>query len=342
MRTSTGGPVIKFGIFAVVMALLTVCLFAIFGQYRSGSTNGYSAVLTDASRLKAGDSVRIAGIRIGTVNKVSLRPDKTVLVAFDADRTAVLTTGTKAAVRYLNLVGDRYFDLTTGPGTARILTAGAQIPIEHTSPALDLDLLLGGLRPVTKGLNPSDVNALTQSLLQVLQGQGGALQSLLSHTSLFTADLADNDQVIQQLIDNLNAATGMLAKNGDKFATTVDRLHTFVGQLAADRDPVGAAITALDKGTASLAGLLTAARSPLAGTVEQLSRLAPNLDALKSHLDASLQKAPDNYRKLARLGAYGSFFNYYLCGVAVRVTDLQGRTAMFPWMRQETGRCADH
>ena len=35
---------------------------------RTGSTNGYSAVFTDASRLKSGDSVRVAGIRVGTVD----------------------------------------------------------------------------------------------------------------------------------------------------------------------------------------------------------------------------------------------------------------------------------
>lgn len=341
MKGAPKGPAIKFGVFVVVMTALTVCLFAIFGQYRSGKTNGYSAVFVDASRLKAGDSVRVAGIRIGTVNAVALRPDKTVLVTFDADRTAAFTTGTKAVVRYLNLVGDRYLELVTAPGESRILASGAQIPLERTSPALDLDLLLGGLRPVTQGLNPTDVNALTQSLLQVLQGQGSALQSLLAHTSSFTGDLADNNQIVQQLIDNLNTAIGTLAKNGDKFSTTVDRLQKFVGQLAADRDPVGSAIIALDNGTASLSDLLTQARPPLAGSVDQLSRLAPNVDALKDHLDASLQKAPENYRKLARLGAYGSFFNYYLCGVSVRVTDLQGKTAVFPWLRQETGRCAD-
>lgn len=341
-RRSVAAPLIKFGVFAVVMAVLTAFLVMIFGQYRTGSTNDYSAVFADASRLKTGDSVRVAGIRVGTVNSVRLRPDKTVLVTFDADRAAVFTTATKAMVRYLNLTGDRYLELADAPGANTILPSGSQIPITRTEPALDLDLLLGGLRPVTQGLNPSDVNALTQSLLQVLQGQGGTLRSLLSETSSFTADLADNDQLVQQLIDNLNAAVGTLAKDGDKFSGTVDRLQRFVSQLAQDRDPVGAAITALDNGTASLADLLTQARPPLAGTIDQLSRLAPNLDALKGHLDAGLQKSPDNYRKLARLGAYGSFFNYYLCGVALRVTDLQGRTAVFPWIRQETGRCSDN
>jgi phospholipid/cholesterol/gamma-HCH transport system substrate-binding protein len=41
------------------------------------------------------------------------------------------------------------------------------------------------------------------------------------------------------------------------------------------------------------------------------------------------------------LGAYGSFVNYYICGIQLRVTDLQGRTAVFPWFKQDEGRCAE-
>ena len=342
MTRQIAGTAVKFGVFGAVMTVLTACLFMVFGQYRTGASQPYSAVFADASSLKKGDSVRVAGIRVGTVNGIELRPDTTVLVKFDADRTAVLTAGTRAVVRYLNLTGDRYLELSTAPGPTAVLPAGTQIPVERTAPALDLDLLLGGLRPVTQGLNPEDVNALTRSLLQVLQGQGGALHSLLSETSSFTTDLADNDQLVQQLIDNLNTAVGTLANDGEKFAGTIDRLQQFASQLAADRDPIGKAITALDEGTASLADLLTHARPPLTGTVDQLNRLAPNLEGQKDHLDAGLQRMPHNYRKLARLGAYGSFFNYYLCGVTVRVSDLQGRTAVFPWMKQETGRCSDN
>ena len=87
------------------MSLLTVFLFFTFGQYRTGSTNGYSAVFTDASRLAAGDTVRVAGIRVGTVTDVSLQPDRNVLVDFDADPKIKLTSGTNAAIRYLNLTG---------------------------------------------------------------------------------------------------------------------------------------------------------------------------------------------------------------------------------------------
>jgi phospholipid/cholesterol/gamma-HCH transport system substrate-binding protein len=332
---------VKFGIFAVAMALLTAGLFFIFGQYRTGATAGYSAVFSDVSRLKPGETVRVAGIRVGTVNSVSLQWDKKVVVKFDADRNIVLTDGTRAAIRYLNLVGDRYLELMDGPGSTKRLPAGGQIPLDRTSPALDLDLLLGGLKPLIQGLNPADVNALTSSLIGIFQGQGPTLESLLSKTSAFSGALADNSQTVQQLIDNLNLVVGTLDKEGTKFSGAIDRLTRLVGELSQNRTTIGAAIDSLDKGTASLADLLAQARPPLAGAVEQLNRLAPLLDEHKDKIDTAIQKAPANYRKLLRLGSYGSFLNTYICELSIRVTDLQGRTVVAPWIKQEGGRCAE-
>ncbi|WP_371869010.1 MCE family protein [Mycobacterium botniense] len=338
---SMRATLIKFGVFAIVMAVLTAFLFFIFGQYRTGATTGYSAVFNDVSRLKSGDSVRVAGIRVGTVNGVSLRPDKKVVVKFDADRSIVLTDGTRAAVRYLNLVGDRYLELLDGPGSTKRLSAGGQIPVDHTSPALDLDLLLGGLKPVIQGLNAHDVNALSSALLQVFQGQGGTLESLFAKTASFSNALADNDQTVQQLIDNLNAVVATLSKDGEKFSGAIDRLERLIGGLSEDRDSIGAAIDALSRGAASLADLLSSARPPLAGTVEQLSRLAPLLDQDKDRLDAAVQKAPKNYRKLVRLGVFGATIPYYVCGLWIRGTDLQGKTVVAPWFKSEAGRCKE-
>jgi phospholipid/cholesterol/gamma-HCH transport system substrate-binding protein len=335
------GTSIKVGIFAVVMLLLTGVLFAIFSQYRGGPDSRYAAVFADASSLEPGDSVRVAGVRVGTVNKVSLQPDNSVVVGFGADRKIALTSGTKAAVRYLNLVGDRYLELIDSPGSAKIQPPGSVIPADRTEAALDLDLLLGGLKPVVQGLNPEAVNALTSSLIQVLQGQDGNLESLFAKTSSFSNALADNSQTVQELIDNLNVVLATISKDGDKFSGTVDRLEKLITGLAQDRNPIGEAITALDGGTASLTGLLTEARAPLAGTVDELARLTPLLDQDKETLDIALQKAPANYRKLVRLGSYGSWINQYLCGMSARVTDLQGRTAYFPWLMQHTGRCAE-
>ena len=341
--TRATGTLIKFAAFALVMAILTAFLFFIFSQTTTGKTNEYSAVFTDASRLKTGDTVRVAGIRVGTVKGVSLQSDRKVLVKFDAGRDVVLTTGTTAQIRYLNLTGDRFLELADSPGSTKILPVGSQIPMDRTAPALDLDLLLGGLKPVIQGLNPQDVNALTSSLVQILQGQGGTLESLFSKTSSFSNSLADNSQVIEQLIDELRTLLDTLSKDGDQFSGAIDRLEQLVSGLSTDRDPIGEAITSLDNGTASLTDLLGRARPPLAGTVDELGRLAPLLDGKhKDYFDATLQQLPELYRKLARVGSYGAFFPYYICGITFRASDLEGRTVVFPWIKQETGRCAEN
>jgi phospholipid/cholesterol/gamma-HCH transport system substrate-binding protein len=342
MRNSWRKTLVKFTVFTVAMVLVSAFLVFIFGQYRTGSTAGYSAVFADVSRLKPGDTVRVAGIRVGTVTGLKMRDDKKVVVTFDADRNVVLTTGTRTVVRYLNLVGDRYLELVDGPGSTKTLPAGSQIPVDRTAPALDLDLLLGGLRPVIQGLNPQDVNALSASLIQIMQGQGGTIESLFSKTSSLTNALADHSQVIQQLIDHLHKLLATLSREGENFSGAIDRLERLVTELSGDRDPIGDAIVALNNGTASLADLLTNARPALAGTVDELNRLAPSLEVKKDRLDAQLQKLPEDYRKLIRIGAYGSFVNYYICKLWVRATDLQGRTVVFPAVTQEGGRCAEN
>ncbi|MFV1365018.1 MCE family protein [Mycolicibacterium elephantis] len=339
--TRSTSTLIKFGVFAIVMAVLTAFLFVVFSESRTGATEKYSAVFTDASRLEPGDTVRIAGVRVGTVRGVSLQDDKKVLVSFDTDRNTRLTTNTKAAIRYLNLVGDRYLELVDTPGAAQILPAGGQIPQAQTAPALDLDLLLGGLKPVIQGLNPQDVNALTGALVQILQGQGGTLESLFSKTSSFTNSLADNNQVIEQLIDELRTVLDTLSEDGEQFSGAIDRLEQLVSGLSSDRDPIGTAIDSLDSGTASLADLLGRAREPLAGTIDSLDRLAPLVNNDLPRLDATIQRLPEIYRKLARVGSYGAFFPYYICGVTFRASSLEGETVVFPWIRQEQGRCVD-
>jgi len=341
MRGSLVPTLVKFGVFAVVMSMLTLFLFFTFGQYRTGAVTGYSALFNDASRLKAGDSVRVAGVRVGSVNGVALQPDRKVVVKFDADRSVVLTDGTKAAVRYLNLVGDRYLELVDGPGSTRRLPAGGQINISHTAPALDLDLLLGGLKPLIHGLNPRDVNALSSALLEVFQGEGGSLQSLFNKSTSFTNTLADNDQTIEHLIDNLNVVAATLNKDGGQFSGAIDRLQRLVTGLSDDRDTFGPAIDALSNGTLTLADLLGKARPPLSGTVEQLRRLAPALDDDKDRLDAALQKAPRNFRKLVRLGVFGATIPYFLCQITLRGTDLSGKTVIAPWFTSHEQRCEE-
>src|ERR1044072_4539320 len=123
-------------IFTVAMLMVAAMLIVVFGEFRFAPDSGYHATFTDAGRLKAGQDVRISGVPVGSVKTVSLNPDNTVDVAFDINKRYQLYTSTRAVVRYENLVGDRYLEITSGPGELRKLPPGATISRQNTQPAL--------------------------------------------------------------------------------------------------------------------------------------------------------------------------------------------------------------
>ena len=179
MRERTRRALVRVGLFTTVCLVFVFVLVTVFGQFRFDATTTYNAVFTNVSGLKGGNFVRIAGVEVGKVRNMTLHKDGTVTVEFAIDKSLTLTEGTKAAVRYENLIGDRYLSLEDGPGSVRKLQAGQTIPLDRTSPALDIDALVGGFRPLFRALDPDQVNALSGELLRVFQGQGGTIASVL-------------------------------------------------------------------------------------------------------------------------------------------------------------------
>ena len=330
-------------IFTVVMVLVAASLIVVFGEFRFAPESGYHATFTDASRLKSGQDVRISGVPVGSVNEITLNPDNTVDVAFDIDKRYQMYTSTRAVVRYENLVGDRYLEITSGPGELRKLPAGSTIPKQNTQPALDLDALLGGLRPVLKGLDGQKVNEVSNAVMELLQGQGGALSSLLSTTSAFTQNLAARDQLIGDVINNLNTVLGTVDEKGAQFNATVDQLQKLITGLAEGRDPIAGAIPPLASASSDLTDMLAQSRRPIQGVLENVRPLAQRLDEKKADVNKVIEPLGENYLRLNALGAYGSFFNIFYCSTRLKINGPAGSDILIPLggpPDPSKGRCA--
>ncbi|MBM7458255.1 MCE family protein [Rhodococcus coprophilus] len=336
MRPNT----IKFMIFALTMVLVFAGLAVVFSQARFTGSETYHAAFTDVSGLQSGDKVRIAGVQVGSVDGVDIGEGNHAEVEFGVDSKYTLYTGTRATVRYENLVGDRYLELLEGPGSVEVLQPGGAIPIEQTEPALDLDLLLGGFKPLLQGLDSQQVNDLSGALLQVFQGQGQTLVSLLGNTNSFTNSLADRDQLIGDVIDNLNAVLGTIDEHDQEFTDTIDRLSALAGGLAADRDPIGASIPQIAAGTADLTALLQNNRPDLQSVIAETNRSMTQLDLGEDDINRTLERLPTDYKKLIRVGAYGNFFQFFLCANTFKFSGPDGTTIRYTTANHDTGRCA--
>ena len=335
--------VIKVSLFALAMLLVAAGLVVVFGDFRFGPESTYHATFIDASRLKAGQKVRISGVPVGSVQGLKLNQDNSIDVEFVVDRRYTLYSSTRALIRYENLVGDRFLEITSGPGELRKLAPGATINAQHTQPALDLDALLGGLRPVFKGLDADKINTISSALIELLQGQGGALSNVLADTSAFSTALGQRDQLIGDAITNLNTVLGTIDERSAKFSASVDQLQQLITGLAKNKDSIAGAIPPLASTTTDLTELLKNSRRPLQGILENTRPLATELDNRKAEVNNDVEQLGEDYLRLAALGAYGSFFNIYFCSVTIKINGPAGGDILLPLGGQvdsSQGRCA--
>jgi phospholipid/cholesterol/gamma-HCH transport system substrate-binding protein len=265
---------LRVGIFTAVCLVFTFTLIAVFGQLRFEDRTGYQAVFTNISGLKSGNFVRIAGVEVGKVGDLTLHRDGTVTVGFSVDKGVRLTDGTKAVVRYENLIGDRYLALDEGPGSPRRLPPGATIPVARTAPALDIDALIGGFRPLFRALDPDQVNALSGELLRIFQGQGGTLASVLAQTSMLTSTLAGRSELIGELITNLNTVLHTFATRDREFSDGLDKLSQFANGLAQRKTDISTGLAYINAAAGSVADLLVQARQPIKDVVRETDRMS--------------------------------------------------------------------
>jgi phospholipid/cholesterol/gamma-HCH transport system substrate-binding protein len=330
----------RLAIFVVVCGLATFGLFMVFSQLRFEKTDSYNAEFTNITGLKEGNFVRIAGVEVGKVTHISIRPDTIVLVEFAVDNTVALTTRSKAVIRYDDVIGHRYLELQEGAGGFTRLKPGQTIAADHTQPALDLDALIGGFRPLFRALDPVQVNALTGQLIQAFQGESTAISGFLAETATFTDTLANRDELIGQVITNLNTVLGSVGNHSQQFDKAVTSLADLMGKLAARKTDITNALAYSDAAAGSIADLLAKARPPFKNVVAQSDRANSIVLADHDYFDDLLNTLPDAYQVLARQGMYGDFFTFYLCEAVLKINGKGGQPVFARLVNQTTGRCA--
>lgn len=316
-RTSV--DLVKLLVFVVVTSLATTVLVVTIGNLDFGSSREYRAEFTDATGVTKGDDIRVAGVRVGTVSEVEIVDRTRALITFSVDRDTSVNGGTNAAIRYRNLVGQRYISLTQEVGDTRRLPAGSTIPVSRTTPALDLTVLFNGFKPLFEALSPDDVNQLSYELIQVFQGEGGTLEGLLAHTASVTSTLADRDQVIGDLIDNLSLVLDHVADRDKQLTRLIQSFRTLVGGLKKDRNAILGSLEEVSALSVETASLIDGIREPFVKDIKELRAVAGNIDKNKAELDRAIQVLPIKLTKIGRTAIYGSFFNFYLCEFQGRV-----------------------
>ena len=162
------GPMIGLSVFMVVALTLTWLVYSTLRRDVTGHTQPYAAVFTDVFGLREGDDVRMAGVRVGRVQKIELEGTR-AKVDFVVQSNQNLYQNTVASVVYQNIVGQRFLGLSLGHvGDSTKLSPGATIPVERTDPSFDVGQMINGFEPLFSLVNPDDLNNLTEGAIKSL------------------------------------------------------------------------------------------------------------------------------------------------------------------------------
>lgn len=315
-NSTTVAAAVKLGIFTLCSVLVTGLLAAIMGNIGFGGGKEYKAIFSTASMLQKGDDVRIAGVNVGEVREVEHHDRTQAMVTFRIKDEIELTTASRAEIRFLNLVGDRYLGLEQGAANdAEVLEPDDVIPIDRTSPALDLTVLFNGFQPLFQALNPTQVNELSLNIVQVLQGEGGTVAGLVEKTASLTNALADRDQLIGEVVTNLDQTMQTVDNRHEELSELIIELKGWMGDLARDRELIGSSLGNISDLTVVVADLLQRSRPLIKSDVAKLRKLARLLNepASRKVIVEMLDRLPESMSDQTRTGTYGSWYNYYLC-----------------------------
>jgi phospholipid/cholesterol/gamma-HCH transport system substrate-binding protein len=340
------GTAIRLGTISLVLLLIAVSIVVVFGQMRFNRSDSYSAEFSNGSGLRDGQFVRASGVEIGKVKKVALIDGGTrVRVDFSVDRSVPLYQSTTAQIRYLNLIGDRYVELKRGQGEGadRVLSPGGLIPLSRTSPALDLDALIGGFKPLFRALDPEKVNTIASAIITVFQGQGGTINNILDQTAEVTSHLAERDQAIGEVVKNLNIVLDTTAKHRKDFDETVDNFEKLITGLQNNADPLAAGTANISNAAGTVADLLADNRALLHKEINYLQTLQQPLVEQRDQLGDLIHKTPTALNLIGRsIGLYGDWVNFYVCDLTIKWNGLQsgGPVRTVRIWQQPTGRCS--
>ncbi|MET7770109.1 MlaD family protein [Nocardia sp. NPDC005366] len=312
---------------AVACALIWVT-YVTLDRGINGDTNSYSAIFSDVSGLREGDDVRMAGVRVGRVDKVELAGDL-ARVRFRVEDDQKLYGNTKASITYQNVIGQRYLGLSPADfGDPSVLRPGGEIRLEHTEPSFDISALLNGFEPLFGGLDPKQVDNVTGALIRALQGDNTSVVLLIEQVSTLAQSLAGPDQVLGAVITNLNQVVGDLAVHSGDVASLITRSRSIVDGLAVHRDELLGTLTTVAAVTDRLSTVVD-------GVEPQLNEMLYREPGFTRHFMENKENfaylgfnMPALLKGLARVSQEGAYLNTYLCNFGVNL--LPGLSTLVP------------
>ncbi len=310
---------VKFGTFVVVCLLFLGWLAFTIGNIDLNDPFGrdnytLTATFDDITGLLVDDNVKVAGVVVGKVTKIETDGGQ-ALVTFrvDNDHTDI-PKDTAAAIRWRNLIGQRYLYLY--PGELEVALQDGD-HITETASVIDLGELFNRLGPIVGSIDPAQVNDFLQTVTDALDGREDAVGEALDDLAVLTTGLASRDDAIQRLITNLDTVADTVNRRDAQIEIMLENLVVLAESFGDNTATLDAALTELATFGTELDGLLTNNATEIDRLLSNLALVTDTVEGRLPELDTFLAGFGDASAAIFRAGNRGEFLNQKILCAAV-------------------------
>ncbi|HEY1633448.1 MAG TPA: MlaD family protein [Acidimicrobiales bacterium] len=307
LRGSLTRVAIKVGIFAAICVVLLAILAKEVGNLSFFSHQvSYRANLPDVTGLFPTDDVKVAGVKVGQVSKVTTDHGHAV-VTFSVDKTTPLRSSTQVGLRYRNVLGEKYLYVYPG-STGPMMRSGSTIPLNQAVSDADIDAFLNALGPFVRAINPQEGNLFVQAMVSALEGNQDQVTQLLGNTATVSDTLGNLNQQVGAVIDNFNTVLTALAQRSGDLGALVNNLNALSQSLVARNSDLDTAVVEFSQLAAQFKNLLSTNRGSIDQAVNNLQGIADVLSQHHTDLEKDLTTLPAGLQGYSNIASYGQWF----------------------------------
>ncbi len=306
-RKAARGPDYATTLKTLVFVALTGLLTFYIGQQILGTSfharYKLTATFDDVTGLLEGDDVKVAGTPVGQVDSIEVVRGKAV-VKMAVDKDVRLPSDSTAAIRWRNVMGQRVVYLEPGSSQS-MLGDGDRVP--HTRSAVDLGDVVNALGPLTRNLDPNQLNKILFAFSQALDGNEQNISALTDNLDLLLQTFAARKKTIEGMIDDYETVSAAVATRDKQIAASIDNLQSLTKVFANNRRLLENAIVEIDGVTTNLNQVLGGNDAQLARIVDNLGKFAETFRLNVDQLEKMVQQLPLTLRQLFASANGGHF-----------------------------------
>ncbi len=308
MAHRSDAKVLRMGAISVVLLLLVMAASFNLQKFPGFRGTSYHAELTDASGLRVGSEVQVAGIRVGRVNNLRIGQER-VIADFDV-KNATLGRSSRASVEVKSLLGEKFLNIT--PEGSGELPDDATIPLARTDVTFDIVGTLGTLTTQTEETDKENLTSALNALAETMDAAAPEVRSSFTGLSRLSTTIATRDEEIERLLQRARNVTGLLDERKGDLITLMEKADLIFQELQQRKRTIHTLLVNANRLAVQLEGLVKDNRQQLRPTLERLENVLTFLKAREDQIQTLLHNYGPYVNILGNIIGTGPWFDAYV------------------------------